>query len=402
MDVIFKAAKLLRICLRSSEVMHLKKSDFLLVCHDANRSYEFQGNAYSPILGSIGHLLAKNGFSIQNVSRPWSNLVRSLNRIGPVNVDREVAIYLFLSKISSFFAWRRPKNPWITVLAIVQPRFVFAIQPPPELCAASRLANIRIVDVQHGVIENSIYYNYELTHDFGLAGLPNACLCWDESSVGELKKILPEIDGILLGNPWISRFVKPQLDDQLVLSARRQIKLISTKKFKLIITLQWDPHSPRQVILPRGLTHQLKKLISLDWALWIRFHPVQLKEVGMNELTKRWFAETQMMFDQISVVNVTDLPLPLLFLESDFHLTGRSASAIEASLMGLKTVLWQNSAQTRTEFKAYLEKDEMYFSAEGQKGLASWINAKASKQIPGQPKKTPSFDEIEKRIIQLF
>jgi hypothetical protein len=200
-----------------------------------------------------------------------------------------------------------------------------------------------------------VYYNSDLNQKYGSEGLPTACLCWDNSSRKALELSLPDIQGIVIGHPWLARYQSVAQNDHLV---KQELHVIKTKLSVydpiLIVTLQWEPSKPWVMCIPFNIVIAIKQLVVLGWKCWIRFHPVQLQRIGNSNLSKLWEKQTKLKFESGYIEDVSQYALPALFKYATVHLTESSASAIEATCMGIKSIVWRDDKEVRLWFNEYI------------------------------------------------
>ena len=59
----------------------IQSSDYLLICHDHDRGYIYQGTAYSQLLDTLRENLLSSGRSVSVIAAPYSYLKRKDPRV---------------------------------------------------------------------------------------------------------------------------------------------------------------------------------------------------------------------------------------------------------------------------------------------------------------------------------
>lgn len=245
---------------------------------------------------------------------------------------------------------------WMNFITRNQIRSIVAIQPPQELCVASNFLRIPILDLQHGLISENWYYNERHESRFKYLSRPTAVLCWDDISAKRVVQIWRQVKAITIGNPWINEFKK---NDSIFLKAinydlSSNLPLFNEENYKIVlITTQWEPDGFDRIHIPEKIVKLIKDT-SHDRIKWlIRFHPLEIKAVGLKKLhdyARKVFGED--IFSKL--IDVSSFPLPQVLLSCTYHITSYSASAIEASLLGVKSGLWTELPARQVYFDDYI------------------------------------------------
>ena len=333
----------------------LKKSDVLVVRHDADCGYIYNGVPYSPIIDTILEDCLYKNLRVQTVAKPFSRLVGDQAFSSPVAFNRIFFVIAVLVRVLSIFIGRsngsrwgtsRKAAVWLSILKRVQPKVVIGIQPDLSLCRSCRALNIPVYDIQHGAIGKSDqWYGELLPKEAAESDLPSGFLCWDNQSARVLREWAP-LRGVtvdIVGNPWFQRFQYPSEKDVLVAEAMKDGHIFSDEKPVILISLQWGlhihyyPEKDFNKVMCNALASVVKRTHErYNWLL--RLHPIQLTgDEGRyceEYLSREFGGVSGVEWRKASLI-----PLPLLLSQADLHITDMSAVVIEASWFGLPSAL---------------------------------------------------------------
>ena len=399
-----RLGKLLRALIKPSGLSHLRKANLLLICADADRTFCFENQSYSPLIDSIGSFAVEDAIDVITVAEPGSKLVGKKSSGNPISLDggffRAKAMDVVLHGLGTNLEIRF----WLKVLKAVGPKCVIGIQPRASFCFAAKLAGVPIYDLQHGLIEPGYYYNERTDCALGSKGLPTAVLCWDESSQEALKDAAPHLQSYVLGNPWIERLAFPTENDRLATFALEQSRhLPKYANDAFLLTLHWSSSEKNKLQIPQQIIDAISELISEGCACFLRFHPSQKQFLGKDQLHLLWKDATNLSIDETLIVDVSDLALPLVLLNVKAHLSAFSASAIEASHFGLQTLLWHDTELTRSWFKYFCSDGDVQFAADQNKSIFAWVKQTIEENKKNrQVRKIMSFDRVALRSLVVY
>lgn len=334
----------------------LRKTDILLICHDVDKSYTWEGKAYSPLMDSLKQKIEGLGLNTLSLVMPISRLSRSDAARNALEINRQyVGFKIFERLFGGLFGFDE-FNFWEKIIRETTPRCVIAVQPPPALSAAGKTNSVKVFDLQHGIIESSVYYNTGLARKYGIAGYPDGVLVWDRPSEEALKNCLGRIRAITVGNAWLQRFQYPTESDRLVSEAEARVKeLLADESPTILISLQCNKESIKEIVIPDYVSKALSQLLGKGWTIWVRFHPIQIKKLSTAELRANWQDATGLSYINPRVLDVSEYALPALLKFVTAHLTAHSAASIEADFMGVPTLLWRNDECVRDWFSHYVK-----------------------------------------------
>lgn len=339
-------------CLSESQQDNLFEADVILISHDGDKSFIVDGLPYSPLIDTVGRYLEQSGVKICNLSRPWSKLNSEKTWSRSISVNRELATaWIFDQFFFGLFGNQRV-NAWMKILQKVKPRYVIAIQPEPALCFAGKISNVVICDIQHGTIDDSYYYRKRTKKQYDRNGYPSACLCWDALSKQAATELWPNVKSVVIGHPWIASFFPSQSSDEINLEQFETNHITSSPS--VLITLQWDYSNPARIQCPSLIIESLKVAYSKNWNIYIRFHPLQIKRIGHDNLKAAWERKTKLKFSSGRVYDVSKSALPPLLHTATVHFSDYSASIIEAAVLETPSIIWSENPNMKAIFKGYL------------------------------------------------
>ncbi|MCZ4328558.1 hypothetical protein [Castellaniella denitrificans] len=327
------------------------KVDVLLVRHDLDCGYSYNGYAYSHILDSISDVLGKLGKTRCTVATPYSSLVGEKAYGSPFCINRAYALATIAAKLKFCGDRTRQniyakKNVWRTVIKAVSPKVIIGIAPGPELCWAANEMAVPVYDIQHGVINDGhAVYKYVL-RDGPDEYVPTGFLCWDSTAADTLEWARARGKEVhVVGNPWFQRFIHRKGNDTLVEDALSGDMLDVIEKKTILVTMQWGlreffKDSNYYEFLPEPLIQAINKSKNkYNWLL--RLHPVQVRSGIKGKVVsflERSFGREGNVFWEWP----TSQPLPQVLAKCDLHITDCGSTTIEASWYGIPTALLNN------------------------------------------------------------
>jgi hypothetical protein len=354
MNALYKIRTVLFAFFSQSKWEVLRKSDVLVVRHDANCGYNYKGMVYSPIIDTIVDICFSRGVSVQSVASPYSKLVGTQAYNSPVTFNRSfifVALFgrvvtlLIGDKKGAEWVTRNRANIWLKILQSVDPKIVISIQAEPALCRAGRMMGISVYDYQHGVIDRKGKWYGELLTKSKSSDLPHGFLCWDQPSAEALSGWAAEKGSsvTVVGHPWFQRFSNVSADDSLAEAATREYgRIFNDEKPVILVALQWGLHIhyyPEETfnkVLCDALESVIKSTNNkYNWLL--RLHPVQLR--GEEGVYCERYLTAQFSGMTVEWKKASNIPLPILLAQTDLHITDMSTVVVEASWFGIPSAL---------------------------------------------------------------
>lgn len=342
----FKQLRHLMKCLQIKDSWKsLKSCDVLLMAHENDRSFEFEGLFYSHIIDTVGFYLVDSNpvIALQSLSLPFSNSKQDKAHASPHSINRKMLYAKLQWKLGGQFFLKPRHCPelklWLKVLALTKPKVVIAIQPHPLLCQACRIKGVEVFDYQHGLIKEIMpEYGHSFMAKAPLEKLPTGYLCWDEDSAEVLRQwATPRGIRVLVpGNPWVSRFMYPKPQDVLVSQALSQLP--NTKHYEKTILISLQPGLDQLYpdsfeegeFIPKSLKDALSS--SVESVLWlVRLHPIQFKDPQLSKKIIQFFSQ----YPNVEVDNATKAALPAVLSVVNGHITWNSCVVLEAAFMGV-------------------------------------------------------------------
>lgn len=370
--------------LRVDDFTSLNSASIMFTAHDFDRGYAFDNKAYSQLVDSLVDIFNAEKLSCITIATPFSRLVgkRAYGKVSSVNGKFARAYLLRFLQRKLLFKHRRlngcyVSEVWTKILKKIQPKIIIGIQPDKELCVSARELGIPIFDLQHGVLSNEGYYGENYRREMNQQGWPDGFLCWDEESASWAKHNCISGLAIVLGNPWISRFVYPKEDDKLVSRANANLRL--PRRFpKVLVTLTWGLGLYCNNASPLGIAQEvidtiLSNKIDCQWLL--RLHPMQLRGNRVKQtlsLLKKTFGH----MDNVEWENSSYAPLPLILKQIDLHLTCLSSVIIEAVRFGVKSgVVFENLDLLRKWYGPQLDLGLAVNLSFRREEITSWVDS---------------------------
>lgn len=358
----------------------LTPCDVLLMAHENDRSYQFEGLSYSHIIDTVGWYLSNSNhnISIQSLTLPFSNTRQDCAFGLPKSINRSMLFAKLKWKLFGrlFQANKMSENPelklWLHVLALTNPKVVIAIQPHPILCQACRMNNVQVFDYQHGLINETMpEYGQSFVARVSKQNLPTGYLCWDEESANVVREwaASKEVHVFVHGNPWMNRFMNRQQNDSLVMTEIEKLQnsinqVMANKLYEKVVLVTLQPGL--DCLYPQSFNSNQfvhKALIEVlesspDDILWlIRLHPIQFKDPGLKNRIIRLFSK----FKNVEVIHATISALPAVLSYVNGHVTWNSCVVLEAANMGVHSFIMEphqaNSLENESlPFFSHIEK----------------------------------------------
>lgn len=332
-----------------------RQADILVLRHDNDCGFSFDGKAYSPIIDSIVEKCLSSGFSVFSIATPFCTLAEEKAYNFPAILNRSFFLIAITGRVLQPFIgktrsikWTASQKTelWSRILDKVKPKLVIGIQPDVSLCRASKKLKLSVYDFQHGVIAlDHWWYGQKLRYEIDKWDLPSGFLCWDEDSKDALAQWAPSrgVSVAVVGHPWFQRFLVADEKDLLVKTTFKDAQLFDNGLPNILVSLQWGLHihyykdSAFNKVMCQALETTIKNNSErYNWLL--RLHPVQLrgKEAQHCEdyLTRNFGNLPNVEWKKTSL-----LPLPVVLKQSDLHITDMSTVVIEAAWLGVPSAL---------------------------------------------------------------
>ncbi|PKR81969.1 hypothetical protein CW751_01125 [Brumimicrobium salinarum] len=188
---------------------------------------------------------------------------------------------------------------------------------------AARELNIETIEIQHGGMgpEHIAYSGWSKFPKEGYELMPKTIWLWDDASYNLIKKWTNKQhyhSCFLGGNPWISFLLN---------DSQNKYSSFPTDKKIILYTLQTHDIEP----------YLLETIASTpeEYQWWIRLHPGKLD--ARNSILAQ--IEERNLLDKVIIDKATNLPLPIILLNTSVHISAFSGSVIEAAMLGVFSIL---------------------------------------------------------------
>lgn len=325
------------------DIEKVNKCDVLLICHDFDRSLNFKGLAYSPLLDSLRDELEWRGLKCISILHPWSKLNKINGYGNPVAINRSYLIYLIFENIFFIKIFKKNiyKDPYRKVVEASNPKLIITIGCPVELAQIASLKNIYLVELLHGIGYSTIPWGWvkRLKNE-----LPCCIMTMDEVSSATFAPLASkEVCIKMIPHPFFRRFIGKQIN--LIPGEWRCKKRNFSKQILLSLsTLYAGDHGERSEfsnILKNGLFYQeIEELISEDSGVFwrIRLHPVQMRSKRFVRL-KNYLVDFCTRNKNCEWVESSSIPYPSVAFECEGNISMHTMSCYDAAAVGLQTLM---------------------------------------------------------------
>lgn len=306
-----------------------------------NKPVEIQGMLYMVrLIADIGQIVFRyaklNDPRYSDFKEDVKNAFDRDVRFGRANLERYMARVILMEKLFRYFYRKNGTG------------LVFTVCYYEDYCFAANIAAFKLgitsIDLQHGVQGpyHPAYAPMTRIPNKGFAMVPRVFWVWNSSSYQNIANWNTEEHvGILGGNPWMQFFEK--------FSGRETtISRADLDKPNIMVSLQ-----PVDEVLPDFLVSAIKT--TADFYCWqIRLHP---RQFGKIDEIKKKLAERK-IGDFVELDMPTNLPLPILLKQTTVHITQWSSVVIEASELGVPSILIHQNGEAmypREEFGDLVE-----------------------------------------------
>lgn len=360
------------------------KCDVLFIQHSNNYGYIFNGKKYAHLTYSAYFFLRTNVEKVAFLDKPFSKNNKEESYYPSINVN----VLFFFEVISNFILKKilskedvveirksRRFNIWSNIIRLLNPKVIIGIQPESVLCFVAKKNKIKIYDLQHGVINKDHYwYGREMNETLLDDELPTGILFWDQESANNIKYWMKnrKIESVVVGNPWLNRFLAHDNTDVLVVDARNELNFLKKNKPVILVTLQWgledkcydNPSYNYNGVMCKALEQAIIHTAHrYNWLL--RLHPVQMNGKNSDKI-KIYLRNTFGQYENVEWEKTSYSALPALLSRIDLHITDISTVVNEATYFGIKSALlnlFLNKGQ----------KYESYFKYERECGFADIV-----------------------------
>lgn len=325
-------------------IKKISEVEILYACHDNSRPILLNGKYYSPLIDSI--ILKLNNYSNISLALPFSKYSDNKTPGNTINLNLYVIIALLKRFITSgsISLKKINKDPLIKfykkLFEKLNLKLIIAIQPSMEICIAARQIGLKVMDVQHGIIEiddSSSYYSLDKRLLHKNFGWPDYILCRNKQSYNKVLKLKNYTKPILIGN--LNKFFYEN-----VYYNNKEKQLFEKKTKTILFTFQPMYNDSafsknnicEGIIFPKKL-HEL--ILKNEYNFILKLHPSQIQKKNLYKSHINAFDKLFSDCKNVDYKICNKKPLEYSLTKSDLHITFNSASVFDASDYGLKTVL---------------------------------------------------------------
>lgn len=363
----------------------LNKCDLLFICHDADRPLKLKGEAYAPLIDSIREDFEQRGFKCISVAHYGSKLTGKRAYGNPLSVNRKQLRYLIIGRLISLLridkVFKKPSF-YKYLLKKINPRIVFTIGAPDQLCYEARLKDILTVEILHGIGYKFIPWGWdEKSTDY----LPKAILSLDKVSSTSFSSLSKQgINILTIPNPFLKRFLPSRL---YLLPNEWKMVIGKNNKKKILVSLNWGywgdhgEFSEFADILSNGLFYEeLADLIRDDLnVFWcFRLHPLQTtlkKYRNLRDFLDRFVKDNS----NCEWIQSSSLPFPIVAAQCSGNIGMSSMSCYDAAAMGVPSLMLCPTIQPGGIHEDWFEdlENEGYVTKNivDKKRLQNWVQA---------------------------
>ena len=326
-----------------------KQYDFIILCHDVDRAINLNGKAASQILDPVADELERRGFSCLRVASLGSSLTGRKAYKHPISlksIKRKIRLKLLIRLL---IKRKKPKINYkqkiITRKLYEQLIFktrikaVLAISPDPILCQIGYYKKIAIIEACHGF---GLPPNCPVTGARARSRIserfePSFYISFDTRT----HKTRSEGDVGKKTKSFIAQ--RPLINRELFSQSHGFKELVNSTGKRGLITMQWGYDGEAaflREIIPDGVMHPalleiIRRRKNITWL--IRYHPMQTRR---KEKWKKISTFIKDHFDsnEISVIDVSFLPLDFVLSQADFHITMMSGAVYESAFSGVPSI----------------------------------------------------------------
>jgi UDP-N-acetylglucosamine 2-epimerase len=221
------------------------------------------------------------------------------------------------------------------------------------LISACKKLKIPVIDIQHG-IQGDYHYAYGSFTKVPKTGFnlhPDIFYVWSEQEKKSISKWATGDTKVFIGGNNFLELWKDDSRDIVRDSVKKLNKDYSLKQYSKVILYTVHPQYGYDKEIFKAIRNSPK-----NWFWFVRLHP---KKTDMLDYTKKRIGEVRCRYE---IEDIHLLPLYALLKVSDIHITTKSSTVIEASSLGVKSVV--TSTRYRDLFKRELDEGMVVFKSE--------------------------------------
>ncbi|WP_089786620.1 hypothetical protein [Chitinophaga sp. YR573] len=279
--------------------------------------------------------------------------IKEVNERAGMNINYNSYISELHGKLKLLFAYT---YIYETIFDKYKPQYVIGLcyysWPVFAMNYAAYRKGVISVDMQHGG-QGLLHISYSGFNNVPAEGyqvVPGYFWCWDEASAGIIRKWTDKQTAhkvLVGGNPWLSYF----------LAQSKKTYDFPDKKI-ILYTMQFNE-------LEDFIIKAMQETPD-DYQWWLRLHPRKLD--AQPHIEKK--LEKAGLLHKVEINNAINYPLPQILKKSVVHISRFSGSIIEASQLGIKTIIIDEVGVD--SYGEYISSNEAicYLEADGSKLIA--------------------------------
>ncbi|MBK7666217.1 MAG: hypothetical protein IPJ32_02080 [Sphingobacteriaceae bacterium] len=309
--------------------------------------------------------LFMDGFNSQKKSEEVEKLKRVFDEANELVFNKFQIRPFYYGLIKHFVDVYNYKEFFDIVFSKSKVKFIFIqdyhIHLQIAMCISAKKHNIRVIEIQHGILDSKYYPFINGKEDYAL--LPDYLWCWSIKDRDIIRKANYELNSLkpfVGGNMWLKKF----LNDEVSKMDRDHELFFVKNDYERVVLITLQP-----VYLLSELMIEVISKSPANWLYLVRFHPLNTTEAEKQQIINELSRFTNVEIDIASKANLYQL-----YKKSDFQITHSSASAIEALVFNLPTIVCSDIGYDLYQSQI---KDGVVFYYDKSDDIISAINAKA-------------------------
>lgn len=318
--------------------------DILYACHDNSRPILLNGKYYSPLIDSLIEKL--NRYEHATLALPFSKY--SGNKVAGNTINLNLYVIIALIKrflTSGAIIFKNKKNDplvefYYRLYKALNVKIIIAIQPSVEMCIAAKKYKIKILDVQHGIIESEdpeSYYSLNKRSLYQNSGWPDYILCRNMQSYKSILKLKDNTKPVLIGNlnKFFYKNIYTNVNDSEIFKTKEKIILFTFQPFYTCSNFS-ENNMNEGIIFPNALLELIK---NSNYNFILKLHPAQIHNDDTFTFYNKALKKLFLGYNNVDFTICNKKPLEFSLSKSNLHITFNSASLYDAIDYDLKTIL---------------------------------------------------------------
>jgi hypothetical protein len=324
-----------------------------------------------------------------HILTPFSSKPRGSFAFDLIRIERFLPIFSIVRRIFELlFKTRKEKIEaknelldqfcelvWVKYLANRQTQLIFAVNPDKGLIKTCRILGIKLFDIQHGAISRRS----------GIEPLKNS-----NSKDGQLVN--------LVWSKWEHSFYDTQKIPSLIIGYPKCKTLYLEKSIDVLVMLTYDyPYTLKEEsIIGEYLLDVTRTLLSTDFKIGIRPHPMTLRRITVGEYVKsinyfKDYLSSLLGSKKFKLCNPKLMGVAQDISRSKLVLTEPSSVLIEAAAQGVPALLPKSALEPIIQQSALRELG--YISKVDKENIVQRVNTLKEISLPPLP-----FEPVDKDV----